>query len=282
MPDDLEDLSALFDGELDGDAARFTRKRLGHDSEWQQACGRWQLIGDALRGQATAAAPAGFAARVTAAVAQEPTPVFVPDLSPIPRVQPRGRSRLWLGSALAASMALVAVFVTRPPSIAPGAQMPVAQTVPAGQGAAPAIAVAAPVVDEAAPQIAAVPDDEPRVAPQAVAEPSTPMRPLRSRATELAARQSTTRIARSVQQRAAGLDEVNDLPRVAVAEATPDPFRPSDEIATRPWPRAVLPNSQAAGALTASFGAQATGSRSFYPFEPQEPAEPVVAPVRQP
>ena len=53
---DRETLSALFDGELRGDAARFALKRLGHDAQWRQACGRWQLYGDVLRGQATAVA----------------------------------------------------------------------------------------------------------------------------------------------------------------------------------------------------------------------------------
>ena len=38
---DLEALSALFDGELGGDAARFALKRLDHDREWRQACERW-------------------------------------------------------------------------------------------------------------------------------------------------------------------------------------------------------------------------------------------------
>ena len=54
---DRESLSALFDGELHGDASRFALKRLGQDAEWRQACGNWQLAGDVLRGRGMAAAP---------------------------------------------------------------------------------------------------------------------------------------------------------------------------------------------------------------------------------
>ncbi|WP_206410081.1 sigma-E factor negative regulatory protein, partial [Lysobacter enzymogenes] len=62
--DERENLSALFDGELDGDAARFAFKRLGHDAQWREACGRWQLCGDVLRRRAHGAAEPtpGFAA----------------------------------------------------------------------------------------------------------------------------------------------------------------------------------------------------------------------------
>ncbi|HEY4556450.1 MAG TPA: sigma-E factor negative regulatory protein, partial [Lysobacter sp.] len=77
-PDELENLSALHDGELHGDAARFALKRLGHDAEWQQACGRWQLMGDVLRGRATSAASDDLSARIASAVAVEPPLVVLP------------------------------------------------------------------------------------------------------------------------------------------------------------------------------------------------------------
>ena len=48
---DREALSALFDGELTGDAARFALKRLDHDQDWRTTCDRWRQVGDALRGQ---------------------------------------------------------------------------------------------------------------------------------------------------------------------------------------------------------------------------------------
>ena len=44
-----ETLSALFDGQLEGDAARFALRRLEHDAGWRETCGRWQLAGDQAR-----------------------------------------------------------------------------------------------------------------------------------------------------------------------------------------------------------------------------------------
>lgn len=274
--DDLESLSALFDGELEGDAGRFARRRLGHDVAWQQACGRWQLIGDALRGQATTAAPAGFAPRVAAAVAAEPVPEPVP--APVSRTQaaPRRFHRGWLGGALAASMALVAVFAVR----SPGPHSETGPAVAVDPEQAPAyVAAPSPATEPASPpaiEASGIAVAEPAPAPAPVLA-----RAARDRAAERAAQESTTRIARAVQRQAAGLAEQEDAAPAIVADAVPDPFRPRTEIVTRPWPRAVLPNSQAAGALTASFEAPTPGaSRPFYPFEPQPPVE---APVsRQP
>lgn len=270
--DDLENLSALFDGELEGDAARFARRRIGHDTDWQQACGRWQLIGDALRGQATAAAPAGFASRVAAAVAAEPVPVVVP--MPRTRTVARKPLRGWIGGALAASLALVAVFVVRSPGpeVASGPAVVLEPSPASAPVADPAVAPATPPVFEA--------PEARRVAVGPVQEPA-PVRAPRAPAAAQAARESTARMARAVQRQAAGLAAQDEAAPVMLADAAPDPFRPRSEIVTRPWPRAVLPNSQAAGALTASFEAPAMGaSRPFYPFEPQPPAD---APVpRQP
>jgi negative regulator of sigma E activity len=292
--DDLESLSALFDGELDGDAERFARRRLGHDAAWQQACGRWQLIGDALRGQATTAAPADFAPRVAAAVATEPVPVLV---VPAPGGRAQAPSRRlhpgWFGGALAASLALVAVFAVRSPGPQGGAAPTVAvdpEQVPAAVAQpAPPVAPASPPVSGSRGIAAAEPTPAPtRAAPApaangiAVAEPArAPARAVRTPAAERAARESTARIARAVQRQAAGFAEPEEVAPAIVADAAPDPFRPRTEIVTRPWPRAILPNSQAAGALTASFEAPATGaSRPFYPFEPQPPADPPAS--RQP
>lgn len=281
--DDLESLSALFDGELDGDAAHFVRRRLGHDAGWQQACGRWQLIGDALRGQATAAAPADFAHRVTAAVAAEPAlevgPVGDPMDSPgaLPRPLPAVRkiSRGWIGGALAASVALVAVFAIPSPESQPAGDRFIAAE-PAAAGTPASVTPAEPAV---APAITpAVEASEPRRTAAAPAPSSLD----RSRVDEQAARESTSRIARTEERQAAGLAPQDDGPAV-LADAAPDPFRPRAEIVTRPWPRAVLPNSQAAGALTASFEAPASGAgqRPFYPFEPPSSSDvPALHPPR--
>ena len=98
-------LSALFDGELAMDEARFLKRRLEHDGELAQCWSRWQLAGDVLRGQATAPAPAGFADRVSAAIAVG---------SVEPAAHNQHRRRFWVpGAALAASVAAMAMFMTR-------------------------------------------------------------------------------------------------------------------------------------------------------------------------
>lgn len=261
--DDLETLSALFDGALDDDAARFARKRLGHDAGWQQACGRWQLIGDALRGQATAAAPGDFAQRVHDAVAHEPVPALVPEPAPVVARSAARRAPVWIGGALAASLAAVAVFIGRPAVESPAVDAETTLVV-APSVTAPAVASTSDA-DASAPPAAAAPSAN-AVASTALASstdvptPRSERRAPRTPQTVLAARATTARIARDV-QRSVEAD-------ARVAEATPDPFRPATEIVTRPWPRAVLPNSQAAGALTASFETPDAGARSFYPFEP--------------
>uniref|UniRef100_UPI0028A918E1 sigma-E factor negative regulatory protein n=1 Tax=Stenotrophomonas sp. TaxID=69392 RepID=UPI0028A918E1 len=72
-----QQLSALIDGELSADEARFMLRRLEHDDALAGCHERWQLLGDVLRGQACAPAPVDFAARVQAAVAAEPAPQVV-------------------------------------------------------------------------------------------------------------------------------------------------------------------------------------------------------------
>ncbi|CCP12772.1 Sigma-E factor negative regulatory protein [Stenotrophomonas maltophilia SKK35] len=76
-----EQLSALVDGELGADEARFLLRRMEHDPELAGCQERWQLLGDVMRGQAPALAPAGFSAAVSAAIAAEPAPQAEPRLA---------------------------------------------------------------------------------------------------------------------------------------------------------------------------------------------------------
>lgn len=273
--DDRDALSALFDGELHGDAARFALKRLAHDGQWRETCSRWQLAGDALRGQANAAAPSGFADGVSARLARESAPAPVVSIAeaaaaarrPVPAVVAAPRRRWIGGAALAASVAMAALFVTRPFSSGEPAALPppvvAAGTAPAPV-ATPATAEAAPVVPAASLAVAG-----------AVAVSDAPRR-----IAERRSRGQSQRAALRVQQRATGPAVVSAAAAepVPVASGTPatpvDPFRPqsSDAIVTRPWPRAALPNFPAAGTLTASAGSS-VASPSFYPFEPRLQAE---------
>jgi len=263
-----EPLSALFDGELEGDAARFALKRLGHDSEWQQACGRWQLIGDALRGQATAAAPASLAARVATAVAAEST---VQSAMLVPK--PASRLRRWMGGALAASVAVAALLVARPLWQGPTSTTPmqVAESEPA---AAPVSTPASTPKPAPAPAVPAPsPAAELATAVAAATLPASARSTRRSSARPRAQRRNEDESVRAVAQA---------MPREP-AHAGASPFSPpASDIVTRPWPRAVLPDYPAAGALTASFGAPSADGPSFYPFEPRLPAAHADAPVQDP
>ncbi|MGQ4583195.1 RseA family anti-sigma factor [Lysobacter sp. F60174L2] len=286
---DRETLSALFDGELQGDSARFALRRLDHDPQWREACGRWQLCGDVLRGQAGAVAPAGFAERVGAALAQE---AVAQPATAVARATPVRRR--WVGgAALAASVAVAALFVVRPfsqsgdlPSSAP-------------QVAATAGSTAAPVDGEAgataqfAMQEPAAPISAPNTIPEA---PGTEIG-LAAAAVAVAEvpRRAGERRSRGQSQRAAVRNSRNQVespamaavasPSTAVA-ATIDPspaliqpssthpFLPQGEIVSRPWPRAALPDYPTGNTFTAGFSGRpvvappAGPTSPFYPFEP--------------
>lgn len=258
--DDRETLSALFDGELPGDAARFALKRLDHDAGWRDTCGRWQLIGDALRGEATAAAPANFAAGVMKAlVAEGHAAVAISQDTPADETLPHvvATRRRWFGGvALAASVAMVAVLVARPfsePTSAP-AQAQVA------------IGVAAPVQAERITQSA-----EAAPAVTASTTPSVATPTILTADTASASRHRPTRPARITRQPLRSMDDSATVVAAAEQTATQKPFHPpADQVATRPWPRAVLPET-GSGGFTVGFGATSAPASSLYPFEPRLP-----------
>lgn len=315
--DDNEALSALFDGELDGDAARFALKRLGHDAQWREACGRWQLCGDVLRRRARGAsepapgfAAAGFAGRVAAAIAadaalQASQAAANPPAAQVP-LQPRkaaGSRRGWFGgAALAASVAVAALFVARPFSEETGAAGADPAQVAAQAAPSAAAQPAAPATTQPAPQALAaqVPqaaetgltsaDASGIAAGAAVAVAELPRRlnERRSRGqSQRAAVRASERQAQPAPLQVAAAGVASAAPIAGVADAAhANPFRPqqSEAPAARPWPRAALPNYPSNSAYSASYGGASVVSPSFYPFEPaQDPAAARTAPpVREP
>lgn len=261
-------LSALMDGDLPPDEARFLLRRLQHDGELNACWERWQLCGDALRGRAQAPAPAGFAERVAAAIAAE---AQVPAVAPAAR--PRRMLARWGGGALAASVALVALFVAR-------------QQTPEENVEVPAVASQAPAV---AP--AETPVEAPAVASEAVATASVAVlaASVPRQAGRGGNRGSATRnqqVARAAgralrPERATGTQASTPAPvLVAAAPAAHDPFRPlqpvASEPAARPWPRSVLQEyPSASGAFNASYGSDRS-AQAFYPFQPRLPQSPPV------
>lgn len=116
-PDKLErfhrqQLSAMLDGELSQDQARFLRRRLEHDAELSSCFERWQVCGDVLRGRQVSLLPPDFADRIARGIAEGDVVVAPVAVSKRPRLLRWGG-----GAALAASVALVALFVGRPGAV---------------------------------------------------------------------------------------------------------------------------------------------------------------------
>lgn len=248
-------LSALFDGELGMDEARFLQRRLEHDGALAARWSRWQLAGDALRGHATAVAPAGFAERVAAAVAAEP------------RAGAAGRSnrRFWMpGAALAASVAALAMFVTRQ---APEVSAPAAPQVEIASAAQPLSANPLPAPAAPAPEQPVAPQGAAQVAAAAVAVAEVPRRAAaerRSRAQQQ--RAAATRAARAAPEPAAQRLVASAAPS---AGSTHNPFAPeaaAGAIATKPWPRALLPDT--GHAFSVGYGQLQRAPSTFQRFEP--------------
>lgn len=107
-------LSALMDGELESSPSRFLLRQLEHDRELAGQWQRWHLVRDCLRHQGSAPLRADFAARISAALADEREP----------RGAWRGALLRWGGgTAIAASVALAALLAV-PPSPVPTADDP--------------------------------------------------------------------------------------------------------------------------------------------------------------
>lgn len=119
-----QDLSALMDGELSRDATRFLLRRIGSDGVLRATWSRYQTVRLVLRRQQEAPSAPGFADAVMARIAVEPA-------------VRRGQALRWLkvagGGAIAASVAVVALMVSRPVL-----QLP--QTPPAMTESRPAVA----------------------------------------------------------------------------------------------------------------------------------------------
>jgi Meckel syndrome type 1 protein len=253
---DREALSALFDGELVGDAARFALKRLDHDQAWRATCERWQYVGDVLRSR-NAPLPATFPSRVRATVQADAT-----------QRGHNGRARQggfrWGSVALAASAAVVAFFLARSPVGGPD-QAPAAPS---------QVAVAAPSQGPSQPPATQKPDApavdlESATAAVAVAAIARPAQRNRNVQRDRAA---TDRIVSSmVASHSPVTAEVVSMPvsdDIALdergAQSDASPFTGSNAADVRPWPRAVLPQYRNTDGLAADYATAPT----FYPFVP--------------
>ena len=266
-----QQLSALMDGELAADEARFLLRRLQHDEELNAQWERWQLLGDALRGRAEAPAPDGFAQRIGAAIAAEPAVAVV---SRNAGNSPRSGLLRWGGGALAASVAALALFVAVRPAAEDASPAPVAVApTPTSMTPPPAEAVAVPQTSLA---------DADEIAPAPVAATARPVGTSRNSG---AGQRTRAAAARAVAPtRAVAETPVLVASQVPAGTQAEDPFSSAGREAqqhvpaARPWPRSALRGYPSSGAFTASFGG--AGARDFYPFEPRLPqAPPIEAPA---
>lgn len=256
-------LSALMDGELSPDEARFLLRRLEHDDDLRGCWERWQLGGDVMRGLGGAMVSAGFAARVADAVAADAGTDRPATTSA------RSRWSRWGGgAALAASVAVIAMFLVRhsPDASAPAVSTPARVALSQGTPA------------RATPQSAITPAPAPD-APDRAAQLATAV------AVADLPRKVLARRSRGQSQRAArrASRESEQAPIAVAADAMPavnatavDPFSGQVvRLPNRPWPRPLLTGSPAVGAFTVDYGSrggEVATPHPFYPFVP--PATP--------
>ena len=131
-----EKLSALIDGELEGDGLHAHLGRLRTDPELRQAWDTYHLIGDALRGHSSPE----IAVRVISRLREEPT-VLAPT-----RNKGTAKRIGWYGMYAAASLAAVAVVAwTAFPgwhSEQPIGETPIATAEQSGESSAPTLPTA--------------------------------------------------------------------------------------------------------------------------------------------
>ncbi|MBS0199668.1 MAG: hypothetical protein JSR70_04385 [Proteobacteria bacterium] len=258
-----EQLSALLDGELDGDAARFLQRRLQHDDALVGQLVRWQLAGDVLRANARPVGEDDLANRVRAAIERENTQVAV-------KPKQRRGWMLW-GSGLAAAAALGFAALNLP-----GTTVDPVPTTKAVAAVAKTPDAVAPPATTASVEIP-VKHASPVVA---VAEPA------QHRVAEVVPRHRQRDVAASVPSR------VHDDPQEAVAQTAPEravavaaiaptraksnrnPFTmraaaPQSELA---WPKAVLPGFNSG--LNADFRSDGNAGNPFAPHRTYEQALP--------
>jgi negative regulator of sigma E activity len=255
--DPREQLSALIDGALPAEQARFLLRRVQHDASLSGRWERWQLAGDVLRGGGAVALPAGFPARVAMAIAED---------GRTPQAASRRWSRQGLFAAIAASVAVVALFVARPGVDGGRSAADAGATI----AAMPAVEVPVSPAPSPVAEIATVPQ---AAAPLQVADagaprpprsgPRTPAMPSAPPATEVAGIATSA----TPDMRVAGVQSTGAEASPAEGGASPfgAPALPDD----RPWPRAALPGVSGDAPFTVGHATgHALGTDGARPFAP--------------
>ena len=210
-----EQLSAMMDGALSTDEARFLLRRMEHDDELADCWERWQFAGDALRGHAGRALPADFSRRVGRAIADDLALDDVLEAQTLAVAATPGarRRRPLLGWGGGAAASFVPASEVPVPVASVPVPKPLLPTGVAEAGAAALVAAAAASKDNRAAR--------PHLLASAQAIP---------------AGRSTAGLAAATRSRAATSSQA-----VQVASATQGrDLAPGADMASKPWPRALV------------------------------------------
>lgn len=287
-PDKLErfhrqQLSTMLDGELSQDQARFLRRRLEHDAELSGCFERWQVCGDVLRGRQVSLLPPDFADRIARGIAAGDVVI-----APVTSAK-RPRFLRWGGgAALAASVALVALFVGRPgssfedaedvlPMVADAA--PIAPAVPGAQDAtadASALVAASPIEATAAVAGAAA------LAVAEVPRRGNGERASRGQSQRAALRNTQTRQASESRMVASAASNHGSAAPARALASTPvlATGLPDAPAVSRPWPKASSLSANSSFSVryadpfaAPSWDAPQTSGSSVLPSFPVDPAD---------
>ena len=289
-----QQLSAMLDGELLPDQAKFMLRRLEHDGELVACWERWQVCGGILRGRHEALLPADFPRRVADAIAGQDRVAATAAAPAAAKHHPRW-ARWGGGAALAASVAMVALFVGRQatgPEVGPAAQEQVRMV--AGTSAPQAAPAPVPAMPDPAPAAPVQAPDAATTLAAAVAVAEVPRRAAERRASSSQQRVAARnrRAAQAPAQVAAAGRAVPDslaAPATILVAGAADANASAAAVAglfsaepahPRPWPRAILPGFQAPDAFAASYGDVAAEPHPFHPFEPRVELQPAPAEPR--
>ena len=285
----------MMDGELSADEAKFLLRRMEHDDALADCWQRWQLVGDALRGEVDRALPADFSRRVGRAIADDLAAAAVGEVHAVAaHGNTRGPLLRWGGgAALAASVALAALIGTR--MLSPTDASSSAPTAPTALTAVPMVAPM-PTVPTQTPPLAGVAPEPlaPRGSDALIAQAGAAVVAAAavssgerrgSRPRILARQEATAASAASTGKVLAGASGPAYAPLTARGLAQTDPqadtLATQTQIAAKPWPRALVPGASMNGDVTAGLEGSAV-MPAFKPRIDPQAAWPVERPASSP
>ena len=287
-----EQLSAMMDGALSADEAKFLLRRMEHDDALADCWERWQFLGDAMRGQVGRALPADFSRRVGRAIADGLADEIEhqPSLVVAAHGNARGPLLRWGGgAALAASVVLAALIGTRMLSV-PDDQIPVVANTAPASGSAPMLpdpsvpttvptvagGASGPIVPPTAESLIAQAGSAVVLAGMAGASDRRGSHPrilARAEATGASMVSSKAASASTRSPKAAASPQVVATARsVEVGSIASQGSQVAAEAGMTPksWPRALVPGAAMTGEVTAGF----ESGPVFQPFQPRLGAQP--------